>query len=117
MTKLSNKAVVIIAFSAIIIGILIVSSDYLKSKKERLDYLLTNYRDLDQIIHRKKQSLAYLVSNEIAYAKKKSKGDIEKAKEVGYIGIFTGMFEKTSPGIIVVIVLSFAISLIAKPKG
>ena len=49
---------------------------YLKSKKERLDYLLTNYRDLDQIIHRKKQSLAYLVSNEIAYAKKKSKGDI-----------------------------------------
>lgn len=42
---------------------------------------------------------------------------IEKAEEVGYIGILTGMFEKTSPGIIIVIVLSFVISLIAKPKG
>jgi len=49
---------------------------YLKPKKERLDYLLTNYRDMDQIIHTKKQSLAVLVSNEIAYAKKKSKGEI-----------------------------------------
>lgn len=35
MSKLSNRAVVIIAFSAIIIGLLIVSSDYLKSKKEK----------------------------------------------------------------------------------
>lgn len=42
---------------------------------------------------------------------------ISKAKEVGYIGILTGMFDKTSPGIIVVIVLSFILALISKPKG
>lgn len=42
---------------------------------------------------------------------------IEKASEVGYIGILTGMFDKTSPGIIVVIVLSFILALITKPKG
>ena len=35
MSKLSNRAVVIIAFSAMIIGLLIVSSDYLKGKKEQ----------------------------------------------------------------------------------
>lgn len=42
---------------------------------------------------------------------------LEKANDVGYIGILTGMFDKTAPGIIVVIVLSFFISLICKPKG
>lgn len=42
---------------------------------------------------------------------------VEEANEVGYIGILTGMFNKTSPGIIVVIVLSFIVSLIFKPKG
>lgn len=35
MSKLSNKAVVTISISLIIIGILIFSSDYLKSKKEK----------------------------------------------------------------------------------
>ena len=42
---------------------------------------------------------------------------IEEAENVGYIGILTGMFNKTSPGIIIVIVISFLISLIFKPKG
>ena len=42
---------------------------------------------------------------------------LEEAEKVGYIGILTGMFNKTSPGIIVVVVLSFIISLIFKPKG
>lgn len=42
---------------------------------------------------------------------------VEKANEVGYIGIFTGMFDKTAPGIIIVIVISFIISFIFKPKG
>ena len=42
---------------------------------------------------------------------------IEKSKEVGYFGIFTGMFDKTSPGIIFVIVISFIIALVKKPKG
>ncbi len=42
---------------------------------------------------------------------------INTAKEVGYIGILTGMFEKTAPGIIVVVVFSFIIALISKPKG
>ena len=34
MSKLSNKAIVIITFSLVIIGILLLSSDYLKSKKD-----------------------------------------------------------------------------------
>ena len=42
---------------------------------------------------------------------------IDKANEIGYIGIFSGMFEKTSPGIVFVIVLSFALAIISKPKG
>lgn len=42
---------------------------------------------------------------------------LEEAEKVGYIGILTGMFNKTAPGIIVVIVLSFLLSLIFKPKG
>lgn len=42
---------------------------------------------------------------------------LERAKEVGYIGILQGMFDKASPGIIVVIVFSFIIALIFKPKG
>ncbi|MBR3152677.1 MAG: hypothetical protein IKF52_03630, partial [Clostridia bacterium] len=35
MSKLSNKAVVTISISLVIIGLLIFSSDYLKSKKEK----------------------------------------------------------------------------------
>ena len=42
---------------------------------------------------------------------------IDKANDIGYLGIFSGMFEKTSPGIIFVIVLSFALAIISKPKG
>lgn len=42
---------------------------------------------------------------------------ITKAREIGYLGIFSGMFEKTSPGIIFVIVLSFVLAIISKPKG
>lgn len=42
---------------------------------------------------------------------------LEEAKEVGYIGILTGMFNKTAPGIIVVMVLSFILALIFKPRG
>lgn len=42
---------------------------------------------------------------------------VENAKEIGYFGILSGMFEKTAPGIIVVIVLSFFMALITKPKG
>lgn len=35
MSKISNRAIVIISFSAILIGLLILSSDYLKEKKEK----------------------------------------------------------------------------------
>lgn len=35
MTKLSNKTIVIISFALILIGLLLISSDYLKSKKEK----------------------------------------------------------------------------------
>lgn len=42
---------------------------------------------------------------------------VEKAEEIGYFGILSGMFEKTAPGIIIVIVLSFFMALITKPRG
>ncbi len=42
---------------------------------------------------------------------------VEKAKEIGYMGILQGMFESTAPGIIIVIVVSFILSLILKPRG
>lgn len=46
-----------------------------------------------------------------------TKSALEKANEIGYLGIFSGMFEKTSPGIIVVIVVSFVLAILFKPKG
>lgn len=39
-----------------------------------------------------------------------------KATEVGYIGIGTGLFDKTSMGIASAIVFAFIMSLIFKPK-
>ncbi len=40
-----------------------------------------------------------------------------KAQEVGFIGIFTGMYDKTSGGIAFAIFLSVLIALIFKPKS
>lgn len=42
---------------------------------------------------------------------------LSKAQEIGYFGIFQGMFDKTSAGIIVAILSAFIMSLIFKPKG
>ena len=42
---------------------------------------------------------------------------IEEAREVGLIGIISGMFNNVSSGIVIVIVFSFIIALIVKPKG
>lgn len=42
---------------------------------------------------------------------------VEKAEEIGYLGILTGMFDKTAAGIIFVIVISFVLSIFVKPKG
>lgn len=41
----------------------------------------------------------------------------EKAQEVGFIGIFTGMYDKTSGGIAFALALSVLIALIFKPKS
>ncbi len=41
---------------------------------------------------------------------------LEKANEIGYIGIFTGIYGKTSAGIAFTILLSVAIALLFKPK-
>ncbi|MDE7106159.1 MAG: SpoVA/SpoVAEb family sporulation membrane protein [Anaeroplasmataceae bacterium] len=41
---------------------------------------------------------------------------LEKAQEVGYIGIFTGIYGKTSAGIAFTIFLSVGLALIFKPK-
>lgn len=40
-----------------------------------------------------------------------------KAQEVGFIGIFTGMYDKTSGGIAFTIFLSVILALIFKPKS
>ena len=42
-------------------------------------------------------------------------GALEKANEFGIIGLFMGMFDLTSSGIISAIVISFFLSLIFKP--
>ena len=42
---------------------------------------------------------------------------LDKAKEVGFFGIFQGMFNKTSAGIVVAIISAFLMSLLFKPKG
>lgn len=40
-----------------------------------------------------------------------------KAQEVGFIGIFTGMYDKTSGGIAFTLLLAVGIALIFKPKA
>lgn len=42
---------------------------------------------------------------------------VEATVENGYLGIITGMFNNSSLGIVSVIVISFIIALIIKPKG
>jgi len=42
---------------------------------------------------------------------------LEKAEEVGYIGILTGVFNMTAAGIAASIIFAFFISLIFRPKG
>lgn len=42
---------------------------------------------------------------------------LERASEVGYLGIFEGMFNSTSSGIVVAIISAFLIGLVFKPKG
>lgn len=44
-------------------------------------------------------------------------GSIEKANEFGIMGLFMGMFDLTSAGIIAAIIFSFFFSLIFKPKS
>lgn len=44
-------------------------------------------------------------------------GAVEEAREVGLIGIISGMFNNVSSGIVIVIVFSFIMALIVKPKG
>lgn len=43
-------------------------------------------------------------------------GALEKANEVGFIGLAMGMFDLTATGIIAAIIFSFFLSFIFKPK-
>lgn len=42
---------------------------------------------------------------------------LEKANELGFLGIFVGVFDKTASGITAAIVFAFFMALIFKPKG
>lgn len=42
---------------------------------------------------------------------------LEKAQEVGYIGILTGVFNLTAAGIASSIIFAFFVALVFKPKG
>ena len=42
---------------------------------------------------------------------------LKSAQEVGYLGIFQGMFNSTSSGIIMAILSAFVVSLVFKPRG
>ena len=44
-------------------------------------------------------------------------GALLKAKEAGFLGLFTGMFSLTASGITATIIFAFIISLIFKPKN
>ncbi len=44
-------------------------------------------------------------------------GSLEKANESGILGLFLGMFDLTATGITSVIVISFLLALIFKPKS
>ena len=44
-------------------------------------------------------------------------GALEKAQELGLIGLFSGMFDLTATGIISAIIISFFLSLIFNPKS
>lgn len=44
-------------------------------------------------------------------------GALEKAEEVGFIGIGMGMFDMTAAGITSAIVFSFLVAVFFKPKG
>lgn len=44
-------------------------------------------------------------------------GALEEASKVGFIGIFTGIFNQTASGIMAAITFSFFVALIFKPKG
>lgn len=46
-----------------------------------------------------------------------SHASFEKAQQVGFIGIFTGMFDKTSGGIAFTIFIAVIIALLFKPKS
>ncbi len=41
---------------------------------------------------------------------------LDKAQEIGYLGIFTGIYDKTSAGIAFTIFLSVALALVFRPK-
>ena len=42
---------------------------------------------------------------------------VERAAELGYFGIFVGIFDKTGAGISVAILFGFFVSLVFRPKG
>ena len=42
---------------------------------------------------------------------------LSKATEIGYFGVFQGMFNTTSAGIVIAIISAFVASLIFKPRG
>lgn len=44
-------------------------------------------------------------------------GALLKAKEAGFLGLFTGMFNLTATGITATIIFSFIIAIIFKPKN
>lgn len=44
-------------------------------------------------------------------------GAIDKASEIGYLGLSLGMFDLTASGITIAIVSAFLVSLIFKPKN
>lgn len=41
---------------------------------------------------------------------------LAKSKEIGFIGIFTGIYDKTAAGIAFTIILSVVIAIVFKPK-
>ncbi len=97
MSKLSNKTIVIIAFIAIIIGILLISSSYLKEKKDKA------YQKISISLYEKKEKKDSTPQN-IEETKEEAKNETQEntndylgVLKIDKINLAQGFYDKGNP--------------------
>lgn len=94
MSKLSNKAIVIIAFTAVITGLLIISSSYLKEKKDKA------YQKISIALYEKKKK-----KDNTPQIVEEEKHEVQTTDPNGYLGVLKidkvnlaqGFYDKGNP--------------------